>query len=113
VHDFLVGVRVNDLEESGQVDAKSSELGLADHKMTEAERLRLVYEIITSAGNEGGANISPENDKYVDSIFPLHNDALNKVKVERRHLISVIMATLLLIRCSTYFILINSAFSTG
>jgi anoctamin-10 len=76
VHDFLVGVRVNTLGESEETDDES--VG-SDHKLTEAERLRLIYEIITSPVNEGGANVSPEVDKYVDSIFPLHNDALNKV----------------------------------
>ncbi|KAH8551004.1 calcium-activated chloride channel-domain-containing protein [Umbelopsis sp. PMI_123] len=75
VHDFLVGVRVNTLGESEETDDES--VG-SDHKLTEAERLRLIYEIITSPVNEGGANVSPEVDKYVDSIFPLHNDALNK-----------------------------------
>jgi len=77
VHDFLVGVRVNTLGEPGQLTAKEED-SVSDQELTEAERLRLVYEIITSPGNEGGANISPDVDKYVESIFPLHNDELNK-----------------------------------
>jgi len=76
LHDFLVGVRVNTLDDSENENEEALDAG---HKLTEAERLRLVYEIITSPANEGGANISADVDKYVESIFPLHNDELNKV----------------------------------
>ncbi|CAO3671003.1 unnamed protein product [Umbelopsis vinacea] len=77
VHDFLVGVRVNTLGERDQTTTDQED-SVTDQKLTEAERLRLVNEIITSPGNEGGANISPDVDKYVESIFPLHDDELNK-----------------------------------
>lgn len=77
-------MRVEDVDEenrkdSGHVESKTDENELPRHDLTEAERLRLVYDMITLPENEGGANISPDTDKFVDSIFALHNDELNKV----------------------------------
>lgn len=48
--------------------------------MTEAERLRLVYLLISNSRNEGGAGITPGQGqwKYVEAIFPLHDNAFNK-----------------------------------
>ncbi|CAG8808355.1 22537_t:CDS:2, partial [Dentiscutata erythropus] len=43
IHDWLVGVRIRDLDEDRDVP------------LTDSERLRLVYEIITNPLNEGGA----------------------------------------------------------
>ncbi|KAG2180172.1 hypothetical protein INT43_003961 [Umbelopsis isabellina] len=83
IHDFLIGVRVEDVDESGRRDSghaesKTDENELPRHDLTEAERLRLVYDMITLPVNDGGANVSPDTDKFVDSIFALHNDELNK-----------------------------------
>lgn len=46
----------------------------------EAERLRLVYLLITRHKTEGGAGITPKNGqwKFVNSVFPLHNHAFNR-----------------------------------
>lgn len=48
--------------------------------VSEAERLRLAYLLITKSKNDGGAGITPQRGrwKFVDSIFPLHNHAFNK-----------------------------------
>ncbi|KAI8066428.1 calcium-activated chloride channel-domain-containing protein [Gongronella butleri] len=68
VQDFLLGVKVDadDLTEATPL-----------LQLTEAERLRLVYDILTLPFNQGGADVSPKVDPCVDSIFPLHNDEKN------------------------------------
>jgi hypothetical protein len=68
--DFLLGVRVNDL---GSISSLNTLKGI-----TEAERSRLVYELLTLPEEDGGAGISPLTDKYIDGIFPLHDDKFNK-----------------------------------
>lgn len=47
--------------------------------ITDAERLRLVYHMITLPPSEGGAGITPQRDDYtlVESIFPLHDRQFN------------------------------------
>jgi anoctamin-10 len=59
---------------------KDLSASLKNEPVTEAERLRLVYLLITKPKNEGGAGITPKSGqwKYVDSVFPLHNHAFNK-----------------------------------
>ncbi|ORE01372.1 DUF590-domain-containing protein [Rhizopus microsporus var. microsporus] len=69
VRDFLLGIRVDDIDEASDIQTFK--------ELTEAERLRLVYEIMTQPKEEGGAGISPQTDQYVESIIPLHNDELN------------------------------------
>jgi anoctamin-10 len=51
-----------------------------DEPICEAERLRLVYLLITKAKNDGGAGITPGHGpwKHVESVFPLHDHAFNK-----------------------------------
>ncbi|KAI9007473.1 calcium-activated chloride channel-domain-containing protein [Phycomyces nitens] len=72
IRDFLLGVRVDDIEEDG----KSRSISMND--VTNAERLRLVYDLITSPESEGGASISPDLDECVDSIMPLHDEDFDK-----------------------------------
>ncbi|KAI1415767.1 DUF590-domain-containing protein [Hypoxylon sp. FL1857] len=73
VQDWLYGVRIN---------APDKDVGkeFANHSISEAERLRTVYLLITKPKNEGGAGITPKIGqwKYVISIFPLHNHAFNR-----------------------------------
>ena len=64
-------------------DNQKDDMDQAFQNLTEAERLRIVYEILTSPESEGGAGISSQVDTYVESIMPLHNDAFNKVKARR------------------------------
>lgn len=53
---------------------------LLEEPITEAERLRLVYLMITKPQNEGGAGITPKNGewKHVEAIFALHDHKFNK-----------------------------------
>lgn len=72
VQDWLYGVRVSALEKD---IAKAFE----NEPVTEAERLRLVYLLITKPKNEGGAGITPNSGKWklITSIFPLHDHDFN------------------------------------
>ncbi|KAI9250932.1 calcium-activated chloride channel-domain-containing protein [Phascolomyces articulosus] len=76
IRDFLLGIRASEFD--NDEDEKKDIFISNVHELTEAERLRIVYEMLTETEAEGGANISPEVDPYVDSIFPLHNDQFNK-----------------------------------
>lgn len=53
--------------------------------MSEAERLRLAYLLITKSKNEGGAGVTSRTGqwKFVASIFPLHNHAFNKIWIKQ------------------------------
>ncbi|KAF7722025.1 hypothetical protein EC973_003747 [Apophysomyces ossiformis] len=75
IRDFLLGVRVDDIRE----DAIAAR-GVDD--FTDAERLRLVHDILTSAEKDGGADISPNVDKYVEAIMPLHDEKFDHEWIE-------------------------------
>ena len=78
LQDWLHGVRAS------SPDSDISQ-ALQSEPVTEAERLRLVYLMMTKPENEGGAGIIEQAGKwkYVDSIFPLHNRAFNKSWMKR------------------------------
>ncbi|KAJ8058624.1 hypothetical protein OCU04_012800 [Sclerotinia nivalis] len=73
VQDWLYGVRIT-------APAKDVQEAFKVEPVTEAERLRLVYLLITKSKIEGGAGITPKRGewKVVESIFPLHDHAFNK-----------------------------------
>ncbi|KAM0249217.1 hypothetical protein ACHAQJ_009123 [Trichoderma viride] len=73
LQDWLQGIRI-----SGPGSDVSQ--AIRDEPVTEAERLRLVYLLITDSRNDGGAGIIEGQGqwKYVEAIFPLHNNAFNK-----------------------------------
>lgn len=73
VQDWLYGVRIKTPE-------KDVDKIFEDDPIVDAERLRLVYLLLTNPKNEGGAGITPKTGqwKYVESIFPLHNHAFNR-----------------------------------
>ena len=73
VQDWLYGVRITSPE-------KDVEKAFKDEPVTDAERLRLVYLLITKPKNDGGAGITPNASRWknVASIFPLHNHAFNR-----------------------------------
>ncbi|KAI8061502.1 calcium-activated chloride channel-domain-containing protein [Gilbertella persicaria] len=73
VRDFLLGVRVDEIG-----DDTTDHVDQAFRELTEAERLRLVYDILTQPESEGGCGISSQVDEYVESIMPLHHDEFNK-----------------------------------
>jgi hypothetical protein len=73
VQDWLYGVRTAAPE-------KEMQKALIDEPVTEAERLRLAYLLITKPKNEGGAGITPKTGEWkgVESIFALHDHTFNK-----------------------------------
>ncbi|KAI8334279.1 calcium-activated chloride channel-domain-containing protein [Chlamydoabsidia padenii] len=75
--DFLLGITV----ESTDLVMNEDELEPTSplrQGFTEAVKLQLVYDILTSSEKNGGADISPHVDPFVESIMPLHNDDFNK-----------------------------------
>lgn len=76
----MLGVRVDEI---GDESNNTNNVDQAFEDLTEAERLRLVYEILTQPETEGGAGISNEMDDYVESIMPLHDDKFNNVSFMR------------------------------
>lgn len=72
VRDWLHGVRA-------AAPAKETRQSLESEPMYEAERLRIIYQLITNSEAEGGAGITPKEGKWkdVESIFALHNHAEN------------------------------------
>ncbi|KKZ64973.1 hypothetical protein EMCG_09118 [[Emmonsia] crescens] len=75
VRDWLHGVR----HSQPDPDAKGSCV-----PETDAERLLIVYNMITSPTDEGGAGITPKHGEwdYVESVFPLHDKLLNKTWIK-------------------------------
>lgn len=73
VKDWLHGIR------AAEPDKDSTE-PMTSHSLTQAERYRLVYHMITNPREEGGAGITPKEGqwKHVESIFPLHDQNFNK-----------------------------------
>lgn len=73
VKDWMYGVRTS----APSTDVKQS---LVNEPLTEAERLRIVYQMITNPPSEGGAGITPKKGEWenVESIFTLHNHTYNK-----------------------------------
>lgn len=73
VKDWLYGVR------AAQPDRETRDASTAQD-LKEAERYRIVYHLITSPKEEGGAGIIPKEGQWknVESIFPLHDKAFNK-----------------------------------
>ncbi|PSS02106.1 calcium-activated chloride channel-domain-containing protein [Coniella lustricola] len=73
VQDWLYGVRTS-------APSKDLTSYFEEEPVVEAEKLRLVYLLITKPKAEGGAGITPKigHWKYVCSVFPLHNHAFNR-----------------------------------
>ncbi|KAH9877642.1 hypothetical protein IAQ61_003010 [Plenodomus lingam] len=73
VRDWIHGVRT---AAPTQVTRDSLEA----EPLYEAERLRIIYQLITNPVSEGGAGITPKDGEWenVDSIFALHDHAYNK-----------------------------------
>ncbi|KAG0340982.1 hypothetical protein BG004_006206 [Podila humilis] len=78
IQDWLSGIKVADTAETEQLlqPAKTRDDSL--DSLSEADRLRLISELITGLPSEGGAGIHPGHDEYVDSILPLHDKTFNK-----------------------------------
>ena len=80
IQDWLAGVKVADTAETEQLlqPAKARDQSLDD--VTEADRIRLISDLIVGLPSEGGAGIYPDQDEYVESILPLHDKAFNRVR---------------------------------
>ena len=78
VKDWLHGIRSTEPEQSSSGSSTS-------HPLTQAERYRLVYHMITNPREDGGAGITPKEGqwKHVESIFPLHNQNFNKEWIKK------------------------------
>jgi hypothetical protein len=59
---------------------KETRAALEAEPLYEAERLRIIYQLITNPTDEGGAGITPKEGEWenVKSIFALHDHAYNK-----------------------------------
>ena len=73
IKDWISGVRSAE-------PPKDTEKSLEQEPLTEAERLRIIHNLIINSPNEGGAGITPGKGgwKFVESIFALHDHAYNK-----------------------------------
>lgn len=80
LQDWLHGIRTSSTSTSGDLAAT-----LMEEPVSEAERLRLVYLAMVNTREEGGAGIIPGVGKwkYVDSIFPLHDQEFNGEWIKR------------------------------
>ncbi|KAF8925756.1 calcium-activated chloride channel-domain-containing protein [Dissophora ornata] len=79
IHDWLAGIKVADTAETEQLlqPAKARDQSL--DTLSDADRMRLVNDLITGQPAEGGAGIYPGEHEYVESILPLHDKAFNKL----------------------------------
>jgi anoctamin-10 len=77
VQDWLYGVRTS-------APDKQIKKSIEAEPITEAERLRLVYLLITKPKNEGGAGITPKQGEWqgVESVFAPHDHNFNKAWIK-------------------------------
>ena len=73
VRDWIHGIRA-------AAPSKETRASLEAEPLYEAERLRIIYQLITNPVSEGGAGITPKEGEWanVESIFALHDHAYNK-----------------------------------
>ncbi|EMC93026.1 hypothetical protein BAUCODRAFT_77212 [Baudoinia panamericana UAMH 10762] len=73
VKDWVHGVRSAE-------PTRETRKALEHDPMTEAERLRIIYQLITNPQQEGGAGITPRKGEWenVESVFALHDHVYNK-----------------------------------
>ncbi|KAH6895860.1 calcium-activated chloride channel-domain-containing protein [Thelonectria olida] len=78
LQDWLSGVRAS-------APDKDVTQALENEPVTEAERLRLIYLMITKPKNEGGAGVTSSSPKWkhVDAVFPLHDRSFNKAWIKQ------------------------------
>ena len=78
VKDWLYGVR------AAQPDREAHNT-LTREPPTQGERYRIIYHMITSPKEEGGAGITPKQGQWkeVESVFPLHDQKFNKEWIKK------------------------------
>lgn len=74
MQDWLHGVRTTGPE----ADASRA---LDEEPVTEAERLRIVYQLITQPVNEGGAGVGTSS--FSKTVFPLRDQAFNRAWIQK------------------------------
>jgi anoctamin-10 len=64
---------------------KETRIALEKEPLYEAERLRIIYQLITNSKTDGGAGITPKNGEWknVESIFALHDKEANKKWIKK------------------------------
>jgi hypothetical protein len=64
---------------------KETKDALEHDPLYEAERLRIIYQLITNPTSEGGAGITPKSGEWeaVESVFPLHDHVGNKKLIKK------------------------------
>lgn len=80
IQDWLKGVKVADTTEAEQLLKPANQRDNSLDDLTDSDRIRLIYELITEQPSEGGAGIFPDEGGYVQSVLPLHDWEFNKVK---------------------------------
>ncbi len=78
VQDWLYGVRP-------AAPPRPSQTSTPSESLTEADRLRLVYLLLTKPRSERGAGITPKEGDFecVEQIFALHDHTFNKEWVKK------------------------------
>ena len=78
VQDWIHGVRSAE-------PAKDTRVALEQDPLTEAERLRIIYQLITRPEQEGGAGITPKKGEWenVENVFALHDHVYNKEWIKK------------------------------
>jgi len=78
VKDWIHGVRTAE-------PARETRASLEQDPLTEAERLRIIYQLIINPQNEGGAGITPKEGEWenVESLFALHDHVHNKEWIKK------------------------------
>lgn len=64
---------------------KDTQTALKSEPLYEAERLRIIYQLITNSKDDGGAGITPKHGEWknVESIFALHDHEANKKWIKK------------------------------
>ncbi|KAK4547670.1 hypothetical protein LTR36_000627 [Oleoguttula mirabilis] len=78
VKDWIHGVRPAQ-------PAKEVRISLEQEPLTEAERFRIIYQLITNPQSEGGAGITPKKGEWenIESLFALHDHVYNKEWIKK------------------------------
>ncbi|KAL0265256.1 hypothetical protein SLS55_001221 [Diplodia seriata] len=78
VRDWIHGIRSSE-------PPRETRHALEAEPLSEAERLRIIYQLITNPESEGGAGITPkEGDwKQIESVFALHDHSYNHAWIKK------------------------------
>ena len=78
VRDWIHSVRSSE-------PARDVDKSLERDPLTQAERLRIIYQLITNPQREGGAGITPKKGDWenVESVFALHDHVYNKEWIKK------------------------------